>query len=76
MEKDDCRRELYKFYVLLISLTPKTHIFIIYLDSSMLFLKCFLLCVSFCLYVCLCEGVESPGTGVTDKCEPPCGAGN
>ena len=27
----------------------------------------------FCLHVCLCEGVGSPGTGVTDSCELPCG---
>ena len=25
------------------------------------------------LYVCLGEGVRSPGTGVTDSCELPCG---
>ena len=25
-----------------------------------------------CLYVCLCEGVRSPGTGITDSCELPC----
>ena len=23
--------------------------------------------------MCLCEGVESPGTGVTESCELPCG---
>jgi hypothetical protein len=27
----------------------------------------------FCLHVCLCEGVRSPGTGVTDSCKLPCG---
>lgn len=27
----------------------------------------------FCLPVCLCEGIRSPGTGVTDRCEMPCG---
>jgi hypothetical protein len=26
-----------------------------------------------CMYVCLCEAVRSPGTGVTDSCELPCG---
>jgi len=25
------------------------------------------------LRVCLCKGVRSPGTGVTDRCELPCG---
>ena len=25
--------------------------------------------------VCLCENIESPGTGVTDSCELPCGCG-
>ena len=27
----------------------------------------------FGLQVCLCESVGSPGTGVTDSCELPCG---
>jgi hypothetical protein len=27
----------------------------------------------FCLHVCLCKGVRSSGTGVTDRCELPCG---
>lgn len=27
----------------------------------------------FCLHVCLCEGVGSPGSGVTDSSEVPCG---
>ena len=31
------------------------------------------MCIVFCLHVHLCEGVRSPGTGVTDKCELPCG---
>ena len=25
------------------------------------------------LHICLCEGVGSPGTGVTDNCVVPCG---
>ena len=30
----------------------------------------FILCaLVFCLYVCLCEDVGSPGTGVIDTCE-------
>ena len=36
-----------------------------------------LICIScallLCLHTCLCEGVRSPGTGVTDRCEVPCG---
>ena len=31
------------------------------------------MCISVCLYICLCEGVGSPGTGATDNCELPCG---
>ena len=27
----------------------------------------------FCRHVCLSEDVGSPGTGVTESCEPPCG---
>ena len=34
------------------------------------FISCALV---FCRHVCLCEGVGSPGTGVTDSCELPCG---
>lgn len=29
-----------------------------------------------CFYLCslhVCEGIRNPGTGVTDKCELPCG---
>jgi hypothetical protein len=34
----------------------------------------FILCaLVFYLHICLCEGVRSPVTGVTDSCEPPCG---
>ena len=34
----------------------------------------FILCVLvFCLHVCLCEAVRSPGTGVLGRCERPCG---
>lgn len=29
----------------------------------------------FCLQVHLCEGVRSPGAGVTHTCELPCGCG-
>jgi hypothetical protein len=42
-----------------------------FLVSFYLFL---ILCaLVFCLYACLCEGVVSPGTGVTDSCGLPCG---
>lgn len=35
---------------------------------------CFVLyALVFYLHVCLCEGVGSPGTGVTDSCEVLCG---
>jgi hypothetical protein len=34
-----------------------------------IFISCALV---FCLHVCLCEGVRSPGTGVTDIYELPC----
>jgi hypothetical protein len=34
----------------------------------------FILCsLEFCLHVYLYEGVEFPGTGVTDRCKLPCG---
>jgi hypothetical protein len=26
-----------------------------------------------CMSICLCENVEFSGTGVTERCEPPCG---
>ena len=29
----------------------------------------------FCLHLCLCGGVRSPGAGVTASCELPCGYG-
>jgi hypothetical protein len=38
------------------------------------YFKIFILCILvFCLHVCPCESVGSPGTGVTDGCELPCG---
>lgn len=33
----------------------------------------FLSALEFCLHICLCQGVRSPGTGVTDSCELPWG---
>lgn len=36
---------------------------------------CILHALVLCLHVCLSEGARSPGTGVTDSCERPCGAG-
>jgi hypothetical protein len=38
---------------------------------------CLFICNDFlfvCFYVGLCEGVRSPGTGVTDSCKLPCGS--
>jgi hypothetical protein len=31
------------------------------------------MCIGVLSAVCLCEGVRSSGTGVTDRCELPCG---
>lgn len=37
-------------------------------------IRLFFLCtLGFYLYVCQCEDVRSPGTGVTHSCEQPCG---
>jgi hypothetical protein len=33
----------------------------------------YLYALVFCLDLCLCEGVRSPGTGIIDNCELPCG---
>jgi hypothetical protein len=43
-------------------------------NGKSIFLKICISCAFvFCLHVCLCEGVRSPGTTVIDKCELPCG---
>ena len=43
------------------------------LDTK-LFFNLFILCaLVFCLHICLCEGVGSPGSRVTGSCELPCG---
>ena len=31
------------------------------------------MCMVFYLHICLCEGVDYPGTAVTDSCQLPCG---
>jgi hypothetical protein len=41
-----------------------------FLNISLIFILCALV---FCWHVCLCEGVRNSGTGVTGRCEPPCG---
>ena len=43
-------------------------------NNVFLFKIFFILCaLVFCLHVCLCEGVRSPGTGAIDSCESPSG---
>jgi hypothetical protein len=44
--------------------------------GSVLFYHFFLCALVFCLNVCLCEGVGSPGTGAIDSCSCHVGAGN
>jgi hypothetical protein len=36
-------------------------------------LSFFLHVLVFCMHVCLCEGIRSFGTGITDWCELSCG---
>jgi hypothetical protein len=40
-----------------------------FLNDVFIFILCVLV---FCLHMCLCENVGSPGAGVTDSCELPC----
>ena len=42
------------------------------LSRTIIFFFSILCTLLFCLHVCLCEGVKSSGTGVTDSCELPC----